>query len=111
MNSELIECVGGLLIAGALAATMIDVSDPVIVTIGGTVLATLTGAVKVLWDKNTKLSETTEIALSKCENEHKASAARMDALVQQVIALSAEVGTLKGRIQGYQEAKEQEEKS
>lgn len=99
----------GAVIAGSLilASAMIDVSDPVIVTAGTAVLAALTGAIKILWDRNNKLSATTEVALSKCESEHHKAAERMDVLVQQVIQLSAEVGNLKGRIQGYQEAKEQ----
>jgi hypothetical protein len=91
----------------------------VIVTIGGGILAGLTGTVKVLWDRNNKLSEKTEIALAQCEAEHKRSklsydadrtqlVSQMNELVQRVIELSSEVGVLKGRIEGYQErAREQ----
>ena len=105
---EIVEYMAGTFAAGGaiVGATMIDVSDPVIVTIGGAILATLTGSVKVLWDRNTALTETTQEALSKCEQEHRLAAKRMDSLVTQVIGLSAEVGTLKGRIQGFQEATE-----
>lgn len=102
----------GAVAAGAiiLASAMIDVSDPVIVTAGTAVLAALTGAIKILWDRNNKLSAATDAALSKCESEHHKAAERMDNLVQKVIDLSAEVGNLKGRIQGYQEARDQHEK-
>ncbi len=104
-----LEETAGAVVAGSLivASAMIDVSDPVIVTAVTAVLAALTGAIKILWDRNNKLSAATDAALSKCETEHHKAAERMDNLVQKVIELSAEVGTLKGRIQGYQEAKEQ----
>lgn len=110
--------VTGLLVLGA---AMIDVSDPVIVSAVAAVLASLTGAVKVLWDRNNALSKATDIALTKCEEEHKRSAARYDAdtktatermnvLIEKVITLSGEVGILKGRIQGFQEATEKAER-
>lgn len=103
-----------------LGASMIDVSDPVVVTAGAAMLATLTGAVKVLWDRNTTLSKTTDVALSKCEDEHKRASVkyeedrrlsdeRMNVLIQQVISLSGEVGMMKGRIIGFQEATEKAE--
>jgi ribonuclease PH len=121
MNTPTLEVSGavgtGLLVFGA---SMIDVSDPVIVAAGGTILAALTGAVKVLWDRNNKLSQTTDIALSKCEEEHKRSAIRydenqrqsaerMNVLIEKVISLSGEVGLMKGRIQGFQEATDKAE--
>lgn len=93
-----------------VAASMIDVSDPVVVTVGTTVLGGLATAIKILWDRNNKLSETTTIALSKCEEEHKASAARVDVLTKQVISLTSEVGVMTGRIQGFQEATEKAER-
>ena len=93
----------GILIIGT---SMIDVSDPVVVTAGAAMLATLSGAVKVLWDKNNTLSKSTDVALTKCEEEHKKTAANMEVLVQQVISLSGEVGLMKGRIIGFQEATE-----
>jgi len=83
---------------------MIDVSDPVVVTAGAAVLAALTSAVKVLWDRNTALSKTTDIALSKCEAEHVNASAKVDVLVQKVIELSGQVGKMQGRIEGFQEA-------
>lgn len=86
------------------ASSMIDVSNPVVVTAGTAVLGALTGAVKVLWDRNNALSKTTDVALLKCEEEHKKASVNMDRLVQQVIALSKDVGTMTGRIQGFQEA-------
>lgn len=116
------ECTGavftGFLLLGS---AMIDVSDPVIVTIGGGILAALTGTVKVLWDRNNKLSATTDVALAKCEEEHrrtnekydndrKLSDERMNVLIEKVITLSGEVGVLKGRIQGFQEATEKAER-
>ena len=116
------ECAGAVVTGFLLIGTaMIDVSDPVIVTIGGGILAALTGTVKVLWDRNNKLSNTTDIALAKCEEEHrkanskydadrKAFEERMDLLVDKVITLSGEVGVLKGRIQGFQEATEKAER-
>lgn len=108
----------GLLLLGA---AMVDVSDPMIVTIGGGILAALTGTVKVLWDKNNKLSLHTDIALAKCEAEHRKTAQkydddrklydeRLNVLIQQVITLSKEVGMLTGRIQGFQEATEKAER-
>ena len=116
------ECIGavatGVLLLGS---AMIDVSEPVIVTIGGGILAALTGTVKVLWDRNNRLSEKTETALAQCESEHQRSKERYEAdrnqllsqmneLVQRVIELSSEVGVLKGRIQGFQEATEKAER-
>ena len=110
------ECSGAVLTGMLLlGSAMIDVSDPVIVTIGGGILAALTGTVKVLWDRNNKLSIATDVALSKCEEEHrkanakydtdrKESEQRMTVLIDQVIKLSSEVGVLQGRIQGFQEA-------
>ena len=108
----------GVLLIGS---SMIDVSDPVVVATGGTILAGLTGAVKVLWDKNNKLSTTTELALTKCEEEHKRAAERYDSdnksasermnvLIEKVIMLSGEVGNLHGRIQGFQEATDKAER-
>ena len=115
--SHFTEVVAGALGSGIImfGSAMLDVSDPVIVTAGGTVLAGLTGAVKVLWDRNTALSKATDVALSKCEAEHKRasekydqethiSAERMNVLIEKVIALSGEVGLMRGRIQGFQEA-------
>ena len=87
-----------------LASSMIDVSDPVVVSAGTIILGALTGAVKVLWDRNNKLSASTDVALAKCEEEHRKTTANMDLLVQQVIKLSSEIGTMTGRIQGFQEA-------
>lgn len=116
------ECTGavatGILLIGA---SMIDVSDPVIVAIGGGILAALTGTVKVLWDRNNKLSATTDQALAKCEAEHRRAnekydfdrkqfEERMTVLIEKVISLSSEVGVLKGRIQGFQEATEKAER-
>lgn len=92
------------------AASMVDVSDPVIIGIGTTILGGLAGAIKILWDRNNKLSNSTDKALSKCEEEHQKSAARMDVLIEKVIALSSEVGIMKGRIQGFQEATEKAER-
>lgn len=115
------ECSGAVLTGMLLlGSAMIDVSDPVIVTIGGGILAALTGTVKVLWDRNNKLSIATDVALSKCEEEHrkanakydtdrKESEQRMTVLIDQVIKLSSEVGMLQGRIQGFQEATAQHE--
>ncbi len=104
-----------------LGTSMIDVSDPIVVGIGGTILAGLTGAIKVLWDRNNALSKDTAIALGKCEEEHKNAAAkydsdrkradeRMNVLIEKVITLSGEVGVLHGRIQGFQEATEKAER-
>lgn len=116
------ECAGAVVTGFLLIGTaMIDVSDPIIVTIVGGILAALTGTVKVLWDRNNKLSTTTDIALAKCQEEHrkanskydadrKAFEERMDLLVDKVITLSGEVGVLKGRIQGFQEATEKAER-
>tara|TARA_R110002126_G_scaffold53672_1_gene145546 strand:+ start:745 stop:1083 length:339 start_codon:yes stop_codon:yes gene_type:complete len=91
----------GLLLVGS---SVIDVSDPIVVATGGAAVAALTGAIKVLWDKNNKLSAATDIALTKCEDEHKKASANMDLLVQQVISLTGEVGEMRGRIKGYHEA-------
>lgn len=128
----LIEDVAGAVATGLfiIGSSMIDVSDPVVVTVGTTVMAALTGAIKVLWDRNNALSKATDIALEKCEQEHAKASAKYDndiqkasekyelqhqrsseqtnVLIQQVIALSGEVGTMKGRIQGYQEAQSQQ---
>ncbi len=116
------ECSGAVLTGMLLlGSAMIDVSDPVIVTIGGGILAALTGTVKVLWDRNNKLSIATDVALSKCEEEHRKANAKYDAdrkeseqrmtvLIDQVIKLSSEVGMLQGRIQGFQEATTQHER-
>jgi len=116
------ECAGAVITGFLLlGSAMIDVSDPVIVTIGGGILAALTGTVKVLWDRNNKLSATTDEALAKCETEHrrtnekydndrKLSDQRMNVLIDQVITLSKEVGMLQGRIQGFHEATEKAER-
>jgi len=121
---NLVENIVGAVATGALligTSTMIDVSDPVVVGIGGTILAAMTGAIKVLWDRNNTLSKATEEALTKCEAEHKNAAAkydsdrkladeRMNVLIEKVITLSGEVGLMKGRIQGFQEATEKAER-
>ena len=113
----------GVFIVGV---SMIDVSDPVVVTSGAAILAALTGAIKVLWDRNSALTKATDVALARCEQEHskaaikydldiqkasekyemqqQRSAEQMNVLIKQVIELSGEVGTMKGRIQGFQEA-------
>ena len=114
---HLIEEITGPLLAGGLiiGASMVDVSDPVIVTVGGTLLTAIGTALKVLWDRNNTLSKTTDVALAKCEEEHKKSTAKYDidqklsadrvnVLIEKVISLSGEVGMMKGRIQGFQEA-------
>lgn len=114
--------VGAVVTGGLLFGTsIVDVSDPVVVTIGGAILAGLTGAIKVLWERNNTLSKVTDEALAKCEAEHKNAAAkydsdrkladeRMNVLIDKVITLSGEVGVLKGRIQGFQEATEKAER-
>lgn len=101
---------GALTGAGLIAASMVDVSDPVIVGIGTTVLGALAGAIKILWDRNNKLSTSTDVALSKCEEEHRNASGRMDTLIQQVISLTSEVGVMRGRIQGFQEATDKAER-
>lgn len=120
---NLIENVAGAVATGALliGTSMLDVSDPVVVAVGGTILAGLTGAIKVLWDRNNALSKATDTALSECKTEHQKAAEKYDAdrklfdermnvLIQQVISLSGEVGLMKGRIQGFQEATEKAER-
>lgn len=120
---NLIENIAGAVFTGSLVlgASMIDVSDPVVVTIGGAILAALTGAIKVLWERNNTLIKATDAALEKCEAEHKNAALkydsdrkladeRMNVLIDKVITLSSEVGVLKGRIQGFQEATEKAER-
>lgn len=119
----LTENVVGAVVTGALilGTSMIDVSDPIVVAIGGGILAALTGAIKVLWDRNNALSQTTTVALSECKTEHqkasekydadrKLADERMNVLIEKVITLSGEVGVLKGRIQGFQEATEKAER-
>lgn len=121
--NDLTENVAGAVATGALllGTAMIDVSDPMIVTIGGGMLAALTGAIKLLWDRNNALSSTTTVALSECKTEHQKAAEkydsdrkladeRMNVLIEKVITLSGEVGVLKGRIQGFQEATEKAER-
>lgn len=93
-----------------IAAAMIDVSDPVIVTIGATILGGLTAAIKILWNRNNTLSTATEKALSDCEAKHVTQEARYDVLVQQVIKLTAEVSNMEGRIAGFQEATDKAER-
>lgn len=93
-----------------VSASVIDVSDPVIVGIATAIFGGLAGAIKLLWDRNNKLSASTDVALSKCEEEHTVSRARMDMLIQQVIQLTSEVGTMRGRIQGFQEATDKAER-
>ena len=104
----LIEETTGFVVAGLvlLGTAMIDVSDPIIMAAGTTILGILTGAVKVLWDRNNKLSAATDVALQQCKEEHQKAASNMDTLIKQVITLSGEVGVLTGRIQGFQEATE-----
>jgi hypothetical protein len=116
---QIIQDVTGAVATGLLllAAAMIDVSDPLIVTAGTAMFAMLSGAIKLLWDRNNTLANKTDAALSRCEEEHHRAAAKyeadqkqavdkMNTLVNQVIALSGEVGLMKGRIQGFQEATE-----
>lgn len=112
----------GAVATGALllGTSMIDVSDPVIVGAVGVLFAALTGAVKVLWDRNNALGQTTTVALSECKTEHQKASEkydsdrklmdeRMNVLIQQVISLSGEVGLMKGRIMGFQEATDKAE--
>lgn len=94
----------GALTGAILGATMIDISDPIVVGIGTIAFGGLTGAIKVLWDRNSAQEKTTDLALSECKSEHLKAAAKVDALVEKVIELSGAVGTLKGRIEGFQEA-------
>ena len=109
----LTENVVGAVVTGALilGTSMIDVSDPIVVAIGG----------GILWDRNNALSSTTTVALSECKTEHqkasekydadrKLADERMNVLIEKVITLSGEVGVLKGRIQGFQEATEKAER-
>lgn len=107
----LIEETTGFVVAGLvlLGTAMIDVSDPIIMAAATTVLGVLTGAVKVLWDRNNKLSAATDVALQQCKEEHQKAAANMDTLIKQVITLSGEVGVLTGRIQGFNEAIQKKE--
>lgn len=113
----LIEEVTGFVAAGfvLLGTAMIDVSDPIVLGGATTVLATLTGAVKVLWDRNSALTKQTDIALAACKEEHTKTAEkyeldrklaneRTNVLIDRVITLSGEVGMLNGRIQGFNEA-------
>lgn len=124
MIDALKDDIAGAVVTGVLilATAMIDVSDPIVITIGGGILAGLTGTVKVLWDRNNKLTEKTELALAHCQAEHQQSKDRYEAdrnqlisqmneLVSKVIALSSEVGVLKGRIEGYQERAREDAKA
>lgn len=104
MRDLIEESVGVAVGMAVVAVTMIDLGDPAVLTIGGAILATLTGTVKVLWDRTLAFSAATEAALTRCETEHKTAGMRMDALVQQVIDLTGQVNNLQGRIQGFQEA-------
>ena len=101
-----IENVLGTVLAGLIVVgtAMIDVSDPLIVTAGTAMIAGLTGALKVLWDRANTLANKTDIALAKCEEEHQKAAERVNVLFEKVITLNGEVGMMKGRIQGFQEA-------
>lgn len=112
-----IEEVTGFVLAGflLLGTAMIDASDPVVLGVATAVLGTLTGAVKVLWDRNSALTKQTDVALAACKEEHTKAAEkyendrklaneRTNVLIDKVIKLSGEVGTLTGRIQGFNEA-------
>lgn len=103
--ADLMDVTYGIAIGGLIVgASMVDVSDPVVVGIGTVVVGGLSGAIKILWDRNNKLSLSTDVALAKCEAEHKAASARVDKLTEQVIDLTSQVSMMKGRIQGFQEA-------
>lgn len=107
MPTAISDMVYGTVVSSVVvAASMVDVSDPVIVAIGTAVMGGMGGAIKLLWDRNNKLASTTEIALAQCQDEHRATAKRYDTLMGQVVSLSSEVGNLTGRIQGFQEAEQ-----
>lgn len=96
--------VAGAFTGALLGATMIDISDPIVIGLGTVAFGGLTGAIKVLWDRNSAQARVTDAALSECREEHIKAAAKVDTLVEKLIDLSGMVGTLKGRIEGFQEA-------
>ena len=103
--SELIETTSiGALASLMIGTTMIDASNPAVIGVATAAFGAIGTAVKILWDRNTAQERKNDMAFQRCEDEHVKTSLKVDQLVETVIELSGVVGTLKGRIQGFQEA-------
>jgi len=103
--SDLIETTSiGALASLMIGATMIDASNPAVIGVATAAFGAIGTAIKILWDRNTAQERKNDLAFQRCEDEHVKTSLKVDQLVETVIELSGVVGTLKGRIQGFQEA-------
>ena len=78
--------------------------DSTLMTLISTVAIAGAAALKVLWARVTTQIEGTAKALEDCHGEHKMSAVKIDSLHMKLVELSGEVGEMRGRILGFQEA-------
>jgi hypothetical protein len=109
--SDLIENVSiGAFASLMVGTTLIDASSPAVLAAGTAAFGAIGTAVKILWDRNTAQDRKNDVAFQRCEEEHIKNALKIDRLVETVIELSSTVGTLTGRIQGFQEATNKTEK-
>jgi hypothetical protein len=103
--SDLIENVTiGALASLMIGTTMIDASNPAVIGVAMAAFGAIGTAVKILWARNTAQERKNDMAFLRCEEEHVKTSLKVDQLVETVIELSGSVGTLKGWIQGFQEA-------
>lgn len=88
-----------------------DMSDPATLAAVAAVATTGAGAITKLWATVVSYHNDVKSALAHCEEEHEKARNKIELLVESMSTLKSEVGHLKGRMEGFQEAEDRREES
>ncbi len=81
-----------------------DMSDPATLAAVAAVATTGAGAIGKLWATVVAHHNDVKAALAHCEDEHEKARNKIEILTDAMATLKSEVGHLKGRMEGFQEA-------
>ena len=81
-----------------------DMTDPTTLTAVGVVASAGAAAIGKLWTTIMEQQADVKKALEHCEDEHEKARNKIDLLIDNMATLKSEVGHLKGRMEGFQEA-------
>ena len=81
-----------------------DMTDPTTLTAVGVVASAGAAAIGKLWTAVMEQHADLKKALEHCEDEHEKAHNKIDLLSDSMATLKSEVGHLKGRMEGFQEA-------
>ena len=84
----------------------VDMSDPTTLAAVAAVATTGAGAITKLWATVVALHNDVKSALAHCEEEHEKARNKIELLTDNMATLKAEVGHLKGRMEGLQESED-----